>query len=240
MQCGWLGTEPLGTGQGWLGCRCPVPATWLDALWLAGHWCDSRGRGPTARRHWGQPQGRVHRGSHCHDAVGTLCPSSSGHLPTWGSRLGWRGDKRRLVTMVSAALPPPPSSCAASQGAGCLPACSHCCSPSRSPWPPRDPSVRAGGRLRRAGGAGSAIWSRGPWGLWEPVQGLGLGPMSRDRWGSPWHRPHQALVWQRGRKPPAGLVSRMHQTRSSWEPAGPPSLAPRPRSPCALRSLISK
>lgn len=108
MQCGWLGTEPLGTGQGWLGCRCPVPATWLDALWLAGHWCDSRGRGPTARRHWGQPQGRVHRGSHCHDAVGTLCPSSSGHLPTWGSRLGWRGDKRRLVTMVSAALPPPP------------------------------------------------------------------------------------------------------------------------------------
>ena len=36
VQCGWLGMGALGMGQGWLGCRCPVPAVWLDATWHRG------------------------------------------------------------------------------------------------------------------------------------------------------------------------------------------------------------
>lgn len=144
VQCGWLGMGALGMGQGWLGCWWfPVLAAWLDAVWhRSWQGIAVTPVSPVA----GVPQtggtgGRVQHGSQRHDAVGSLCPSGSGHLPTWGSRLGWHWGRRRLVTTVSAALTP--GSCAASQGAGCLPAGRRCCSPRRSPRPPRDPSVCA-------------------------------------------------------------------------------------------------
>lgn len=105
-----------GHGAGLPGVQVPCAGSMVGchvAPCLAGHCCDpvlsasvTCGRGPTARQHWGQPRGRVHCRSQCHNAVGSLCPSGSGHLPTCGSRLRWHGGKRRLVTMVSAALPP--------------------------------------------------------------------------------------------------------------------------------------
>lgn len=86
--------------------------------------------------------------------------------------------------MVSAAQPfppaPPPQLLESQKGCGLPPAGQHCCSPSRtrrphSPLPlPHNPSLRAGGRLQRAGGKALPYGARGP----GDCRSLGLGPVA--------------------------------------------------------------
>lgn len=112
----WQAVWLAGHGAGLAGVQVPCAGDMAGchmALWQARHCCDpilgasvTHGRGPMARHHWGQPRARMHHEFLCHDAVGSLCPSSSGHLHIWGSQLWSHRGKQRLVSTVSAALLP--------------------------------------------------------------------------------------------------------------------------------------
>lgn len=192
VQCGWVGM-----GQGWLGCRSPVPVVWLDATWH----CGWQGIAVTPSLVPVSPAAGSHGQAALGAATGQSAPwvpvprccwlpvsLGSGHLPIWGGQLGWHGGKRRLVTMVLAALPPRPLRCQP----GCrLPPCSQALlQPQQEPPAPPQPTgactwapaARRRGRLCHMepgapGTAGACVRA-------------GAGTCAPWPWGSPRHPPH--------------------------------------------------
>jgi len=146
----WLaGHSGSGHGAGLAGVQVPCAGGTVGchmAPWLAGHCCD-----PVL-------------GASVTLALAT-CPPGLG---SWGGTEVKEGCHHGLCSSPAPAPALPTGMPAASLQAGIAAA------PAGVPGPPRDPSVRACGRLRRAGGTGSAIWSWGPGGPREPVRRLRL------------------------------------------------------------------
>lgn len=94
-----------------------------------------------------------------------------------------------------------PGSCAASRGAGCLPAGRRCCSPHRSPRPPRDPSVCACTRVPAASRRGRLCHMEpGTPGTTGVCVKAGAGTCAPWPWGQPPASPapgtHWAAAWK--------------------------------------------